>query len=821
MKKTLLIFLSLLVLSSLACKLLASPPETPLPPTSTEVKAISGIPQKATALLPTGAAPAQTESVATPAPPTGIISDNSIVWNAIGPENENIRALALDPLARTTLYAGADGGLFKSSDSGATWAAANTGMENLSVQALAIDLTVSGDTAAPATLYAGTDEGAFMSNDSGANWTAADAGMEGLSVQALAIDPTSPTTLFAGTDSGVFMSNDGGESWAITGADLEGLSVLTLAIDPATPTTLYAGTNEGVFKSSDGGESWRAANAGLASGTVTALAIHPLETSTLYAGTYGSGIYQSIDGGDNWHAANTELAFAHVLALAIDPQTPDILYAGATGGISRSADGGQNWQAINTGLAHSVVQALAIDPSTTSTLYAGTGNGVYTNQARQVALALPSPSPTTGLAEQDAPPSPTPSITATAAATASPTTRLSTTPTASTSPTAGLSTSTPTRSPTVRSTTASTTAPSATLRPTTPVVLPSATQRIPTATPTRSPTPSAWQTAMDEYARDNLDNLPLSGLTLAIRRQGGPDWVRAYGLANREQSISAATDTVYQIGSLSMSFTAAAVMQLVEKGKLSLTAPISQYLDGLPVDLENLTLHQLLSHTSHIYDTADTYDAFLGDQVFTSETLLQELVPTFGVDASSDYPASLSYGNYILAGLIIEKVSGLSYATYMSQNVFPSAGLQHTSYCLPQPAQTARTYYLPGTGFALYDVNISAVFAAGGLCSTASDMLLWVDALSSAKVVRADSYQKMITPVEVLEGFSLAYGYGLYVQQDQNGLQIVSFGDENGSASALVAYPTKGLIVALLSNTSYSGDELLQGIWGNLPILMP
>jgi D-alanyl-D-alanine carboxypeptidase len=218
---------------------------------------------------------------------------------------------------------------------------------------------------------------------------------------------------------------------------------------------------------------------------------------------------------------------------------------------------------------------------------------------------------------------------------------------------------------------------------------------------------------MDSFAKDIVQNTPLAGMTLAVRRQGDPDWIQAYGFANLEQSIPTQPDTVYQIGSPSMMFTAAAVMQLVEQGQLDLFTPINQYLEGLPPAYQSFNLDQLLSHTSLIRDTVDTQKYFYGDQNFTSEMLLQELVPSLMVLSSNDSPVYLSYGNYIIAGLILEKVSGLSYPDYLNQYIFSAAGLQHTSYCLPSPADMAQGYYMPDHQLEPLHINISRVLKKG------------------------------------------------------------------------------------------------------------
>jgi len=318
------------------------------------------------------------------------------VWTSGGPYGGNINALAINPATPATLYAGTNSGVFKSTDSGSTWVAANTGLASLSIYALAINPST------PATLYAGTGwfgpeggpygGGVFKSTDSGGTWLAANAGLPPVSADTLAIDPANPATLYAGTYGGalgIFKSTDSGGTWTAANTGLPNVNVQTLAIDPSTPSTLYAGTQGGVFKSTDSGGTWTAANKELTNPPyVLSLVIDPSTPATLYAGTSGGGVFKSTDFGGTWAAASTGLpnnpygVAVYVSALAINPTAPATLYAGTgSGGVFRSTDSGGTWAAANTGLPGLTSQtalALAINLLSPATLYAGTsGTGVF------------------------------------------------------------------------------------------------------------------------------------------------------------------------------------------------------------------------------------------------------------------------------------------------------------------------------------------------------------------------------------------------------------------------------------------------------------
>ena len=276
--------------------------------------------------------------------------------------------------------------------------ASSSGLTNLGVLALVIDPSN------PATLYVGTIEGGvFKSSNGGASWSASNTGLPSTDVHAMAIDPWNPATLYAGIDSGglfngvlngggVFESSNGGASWSASDTGLittSDTAVFALAIDPSNPATLYAGKNDGsgVFKSSNAGANWSASNTGLpdpssaGNSYVRALAIDRSNPATLYVGTaFGYGVFKSTNGGATWSASNTGLTATEVLALAIDPVNPANLYAGtflegSSGGVFKSINGGASWIASSSGLTATQVNALAIDPSNPATLYAGTGSG--------------------------------------------------------------------------------------------------------------------------------------------------------------------------------------------------------------------------------------------------------------------------------------------------------------------------------------------------------------------------------------------------------------------------------------------------------------
>jgi photosystem II stability/assembly factor-like uncharacterized protein len=318
-------------------------------------------------------------------PFTRVVYGGVNIWTSIAPEGGHVRSLAIDP-ATGTLYAGTGicqatctGGLFKSSDDGASWHASASGLPDGTVGPLTIDPR------APSTLYAGTGAaGVFKSSDGATSWTSINTGLTHLfaGIDDIAIDPSLSSILYTVTDDGVFKSTDAGANWIPMNTGLTAYyGVFALAIDPSTPSTLYAAANGGVFKSIDGATSWNTINSGLTDTYVFALAIDPSTPRTVYAGTGGGGgVFKSTDGGDNWRATNSGLpSGTGVYTVTVDPRAPLTLYAGVNGGVFKSTDGGATWNGFNAGLPAGAF-AAKIDPHTPGRLYALGGDDAFVIQ---------------------------------------------------------------------------------------------------------------------------------------------------------------------------------------------------------------------------------------------------------------------------------------------------------------------------------------------------------------------------------------------------------------------------------------------------------
>ncbi len=277
---------------------------------------------------------------------------------SIGPPGADSEGIAVDPNDPNIAYlASYGGGVAKTTDGGASWSEANSGITNRSIWAVAIDPADSN------TVYAGGAGGIYRSTDGGQQWTRASGTS---SINALSIDIPGGNAIYgASLGGGVFKSTDG-VTWAAVNNGLTNRNVWSLTVDPSTADTVYAATNGGgIFKTVDGGANWTDSSVGLTNRAVFVIGVNPLDPNLVYAGT-SSSIFKSTDGGASWSAANQGLPSGPFgFAIAFDPNT-GTAYLGIIGGLYKSIDGGA-WVRTDSGLAHSFIYAMAVFPSESST----------------------------------------------------------------------------------------------------------------------------------------------------------------------------------------------------------------------------------------------------------------------------------------------------------------------------------------------------------------------------------------------------------------------------------------------------------------------
>jgi D-alanyl-D-alanine carboxypeptidase len=292
--------------------------------------------------------------------------------------------------------------------------------------------------------------------------------------------------------------------------------------------------------------------------------------------------------------------------------------------------------------------------------------------------------------------------------------------------------------------------------------------------------------------------------TVLVMKDGEPLLRKGYGQANREWGIPNAPDTKFRLGSITKQFTAASILQLAEREKLSLDDAIAKYYPGAPAAWEKITIHQLLNHTSGIPSYTDLPE-FFRKQSMIARNPVEIVKLTQEMPLEFDPGAKFKYNNtgYVLLGHVIEKISGGSYDEYLRKNLLEPLGLKDTGYDWNTTVISRRASgYKPDGKLAPY-LDMSLPHAAGSLYSTVDDLAKWSEGLESGKVVSKVNYAKMTTP------YLSEYGYGLVMQKFEGHDVVGHGGGINGFNSILLRAPADKLTVVVLANQESRAPDVM------------
>lgn len=252
----------------------------------------------------------------------------------------------------TTTKKGPDGGVFKTSDRGTTWAQKRVLLKGPKAVSLGNDVivTLAMDPQDRNSVYAGTSgRGLIYSLDGGDSWQEATSAPKG-KIESIAVDPKDKCVVYLTIKNKIYKTENCSRDWEEMFFDPKTDKTFTkITVDWFNSTIIYAGTSEGdIFKSTDAGLSWLVSKR--ANARVTDFEIDPQDSRTIYVGTYGDGIWKTMDSGNTWVRIRDQLKgfknARRVSVLAIDPQDPELLYLISKYGILSSRDGGDSWTAV-------------------------------------------------------------------------------------------------------------------------------------------------------------------------------------------------------------------------------------------------------------------------------------------------------------------------------------------------------------------------------------------------------------------------------------------------------------------------------------------
>jgi CubicO group peptidase (beta-lactamase class C family) len=300
-------------------------------------------------------------------------------------------------------------------------------------------------------------------------------------------------------------------------------------------------------------------------------------------------------------------------------------------------------------------------------------------------------------------------------------------------------------------------------------------------------------TKLANYMQAQVDVNNFSG-TVLVTKNGSVLLKKAYGLADYEWYIKNTVDTKFQLASVTKQFTAAAIMLLVEKGKLSLDSKLSKFFPDYP-KADNVTIHMLLSHASGLA---------MGFKELATSTISADSayskIKMMPYEFSPGSNTAYSNIGYYLLGKIIEKTTGEKYATFLGKNIFEKAGMKNTGISNNDSIilKKAKAYQITENG-AVHNPYINWSFNIGhdGVYSTVEDLALWDQSLYGTTILSAESKKAMFTSYS-----DQNWGYGFIVNPFYNhGHQLIAHdGGFFGTMTSFNRYTNDKLFVTVLSN---------------------
>jgi len=303
------------------------------------------------------------------------------------------------------------------------------------------------------------------------------------------------------------------------------------------------------------------------------------------------------------------------------------------------------------------------------------------------------------------------------------------------------------------------------------------------------------------------------GCAVAVARNGSPFLSGAYGSADLEHGVQITPATIFEAGSVSKQFTAAAILLLAEEGKLQLSDDVRRYVPELPDYAAKITIDHLLSHTSGLRDWGSVMDIAgwpRGTRAYTMADVLAIIQRQRELNHAPGAEYSYTNSGYNLLAMIVHRVSGSSLADFTKARLFQPLGMNSTSwrddFRRVVPGR-AIAYDRRGDRFA-QDMPFEDAYGNGGLLTTVHDLLAWNEALTTdrlgARVTRLLAERATLN-----DRRSIAYARGLFVQQYSGQQEIAHGGATGGYRTWLGRYPQERLSIALLCNSGAAASTSL------------
>lgn len=313
---------------------------------------------------------------------------------------------------------------------------------------------------------------------------------------------------------------------------------------------------------------------------------------------------------------------------------------------------------------------------------------------------------------------------------------------------------------------------------------------------------------IDKLVTDTLARTGVPGASIAVVKDGALVYVKAYGDAKVEPKAPATTQMRYSIGSISKQFTATAILLLQEQGKLSLDDKVAKYIPDL-TRANEVTIRQLLSHTSGYQD--------YWPQDYVMRPMLEPISARKLMDTWAKIPLDFEPGtkwqysntNYVIAGVIVEKVAGRPFFQYLQQNIFKPLGM--TSVMDVDQDRLTESDPIGYVRYALGPLRVAPkegkgwLFAAGQLAMTPEDLAKWDISIMERKLLKPASYLALGTETLLRDGLGTNYGLGVTITSTLNRRALSHGGGVSGFTSTNIVFPDDRVAVVVLTNQDSGG----------------
>lgn len=320
--------------------------------------------------------------------------------------------------------------------------------------------------------------------------------------------------------------------------------------------------------------------------------------------------------------------------------------------------------------------------------------------------------------------------------------------------------------------------------------------------------------SFDRIARSVVEDRGVPGIAIAVIRDGKPFKTLTYGVSNVETHTSVTGATPFQLASTTKVFSSTAVLLLVADGKLRLDDPIGKYLQDLPASWRRVTVRQLLSHTSGLPDITRRTGEL--DLVANDWDAALRIIADKPFQFAPGQGWAYTQTNYALLQRLVEKLSGEPFGDFLQQRLFHPLGMPNTFFPTPQ-RQCAPNYQRGHDGrIVRRDLTFPEyVHAAGGLCSSLDDLIVWSQALDSGKVLPRKLAEEAWTPTKLANGSiakvggPVSYGLGWAIDTTPGRRWV---GHSGGNSTAFRHYLDGGITVILLHNGASDPDAIATSV---------